>query len=135
VTPPSTRASRPRARAVTIVLWTAQILLALFFVVAATPKLIGTKQAIEQVHLLGFGDWFRYLIGLCELAGAVGLVIPRLSGLAALGLAVVMFIAAIADLLILPNPPMLPITLLAALVVLACARWPETRLLLLRRRH
>jgi uncharacterized membrane protein len=35
---------------------------------------------------IGIGQWFRYVVGALELAGAVGVLIPRLSGLAALGL-------------------------------------------------
>jgi putative oxidoreductase len=122
--------SAGRSRGLTIPLWTAQVLLALFFVVAAMPKLIGTRQAVEQVAMLGFGDWFRYLIGICELAGAIGLLIPRLAGLAAAGLAVVMFLATLADVFVLPNPPALPAFLFAACALLAWIRRAEIRDLL-----
>ena len=110
-----------------VLLWLAQVLLALFFVVAATPKFIGTQQAVEQVAMLGFGDWFRYVIGACELAGAVGLVIRPLSGLAAGGLVIVMALATVADVFVLPNPPALPASLMVACVVIAWARREETR--------
>lgn len=117
-------------RGFAVALWTVQVLLALFFVVAATPKFIGTRQAVEQVAMLGFGDWFRYLIGLCELAGAVGLVIRPLAGMAAAGLAVVMFFATLADVFVLPNPPALPAFLCAVCVLLAWIRRADTRAVL-----
>lgn len=113
----------------TVTLWTAQILLALFFVVAAGAKLIGTQQAMEQYAMLGFGEWFRWFNGLVELAGAIGLLIPRLCGLAAAGMAIVMALATVADILVLPNPPELTITLCAVFILLAWARWPETQAL------
>jgi putative oxidoreductase len=100
--------------------------LALFFFVASGAKLIGTQQALEQYAMLGFGEWFRWFNGLVELAGAIGLLIPILSGLAAAGMAIVMALATVADILVLPNPPELTITLCAVFILVVWARWPET---------
>jgi hypothetical protein len=62
-----------------------QIVLAVFMAVpSATPKLIGHFSAAESFDKIGFGDWFMYLTGGLELAGAIALVIPILSGLSAL---------------------------------------------------
>lgn len=64
---------------------TLQILLAVFLGVAsAAPKLIGHSSAAEGFDKIGFGDWYMYLVGALELAGAIALVIPILSGLSAL---------------------------------------------------
>jgi uncharacterized membrane protein YphA (DoxX/SURF4 family) len=64
---------------------TLQILLAVFMGIAsAAPKLIGHSSAAESFDKIGFGDWFMYLTGGLELAGAIALVIPILSGLSAL---------------------------------------------------
>ncbi|MET7619597.1 DoxX family protein [Streptomyces sp. NPDC005408] len=64
---------------------TLQIVLALFMAIpSATPKLIGHSSAAESFDKIGFGDWFMYLTGGLELAGAIALVIPILSGLSAL---------------------------------------------------
>ena len=64
---------------------TLQIVLALFMAVpSAAPKLIGHSSAAESFDKIGFGDWFMYLTGGLELAGAIALVIPILSGLSAL---------------------------------------------------
>jgi hypothetical protein len=64
---------------------TLQIVLAVFMGVAsAAPKLIGHSSAAESFDKIGFGDWFMYFTGGLELAGAIALVIPILSGLSAL---------------------------------------------------
>ncbi|WP_328679072.1 DoxX family protein [Streptomyces sp. NBC_00322] len=64
---------------------TLQIVLALFMAIpSAAPKLIGHSSAAESFDKIGFGDWFMYLTGGLELAGAIALVIPILSGLSAL---------------------------------------------------
>ena len=82
-------------------LWALQVLLALFFVMAAVPKLLGATAAVESFDDIGLGQWFRYLVGAVELAGAVGLVTRRWTGLAALGLAGVMVGATITNLFVL----------------------------------
>ncbi|MBE1612854.1 DoxX family protein [Actinopolymorpha pittospori] len=56
----------------------------LFFLVSAFPKLIGHSSEAVIFDKIGFGDWFMYLTGALELAGAIGLLIPLLSGLAGL---------------------------------------------------
>ncbi|MGW1491962.1 DoxX family protein [Streptomyces sp. NPDC002402] len=64
---------------------TLQIVLALFMAIpSAAPKLIGHSSAAESFDKIGFGDWFMYLTGGLELAGAIALVIPIFSGLSAL---------------------------------------------------
>jgi uncharacterized membrane protein YphA (DoxX/SURF4 family) len=97
------RATRPR-RLVSTVFWAAQILLAAYFVfVAAGPKLTGSHQAVQEFGLIGAGQWFRYLVGTLELAGAIGLLTPWLAGLAAAGLAADMVGATITNATVLHN--------------------------------
>lgn len=80
-------ASRSGAgRAGNIALWTLQVLLALGFAFSGFAKLAGAAPMVELFDTIGWGDWFRYFTGVVEIAGAVGLLIPRLTGLAALGL-------------------------------------------------
>ncbi|WP_431960207.1 DoxX family protein [Actinacidiphila sp. bgisy160] len=79
----TTAPSHDRSRADTAV-WALQILLGLFFAIAsATPKLVAHSSAVESFDVIGYGSWFMYLIGALELAGAIGLVVPRLAGIAA----------------------------------------------------
>src|SRR5580692_4463330 len=68
--------------------WTAQIVLAAIFLFAAAPKLAGMHASVNMFAQMGAGQWLRYFVGIAELAGAIGLLIPRLAGLAAAGLAV-----------------------------------------------
>jgi uncharacterized membrane protein YphA (DoxX/SURF4 family) len=128
-----------RGRARTTILWTAQIVLAVFFVVAAAPKLFGEPTTVASFESIGFGQWFRYLTGTCELAGAIGLLIPRLSGVAALGLVGVMVGATATNLFLLPGmAPAAVVTVLLGVVfvLIARARKAETTVLVrtLRRR-
>ncbi|WP_308221227.1 DoxX family protein [Nocardia sputi] len=54
------------------------------------PKLVGEADAVGIFDEIGFGDWLRYLTGLIEVAGGVGLPVPRLSGPTAAGRSVTM---------------------------------------------
>jgi putative oxidoreductase len=40
---------------------------------------------VEMFANIGIGQWFRYVVGALEVAGAAGVLVPRVSGLAALG--------------------------------------------------
>lgn len=105
-------------------LWVLQALLAAFFVFAAAPKLLGDQAAVQMFDLIGFGQWFRYFTGSVELLGAIGLLIPRLCGLAAAGLACVMIGATLTQIFAFGTPAMaiMPILLFAAFVAVARAR-------------
>ena len=99
----TTPEARPR-RLTSALLWAAQILLGAFFLlVAAGPKLSGSHQSVEEFGLIGAGQWFRYLVGTVELAGAIGLLTPWLAGLAAAGLAADMVGATITNATVLRN--------------------------------
>jgi uncharacterized membrane protein YphA (DoxX/SURF4 family) len=100
-----------RGRAVNIALWVLQILLALQFVMAGLAKVFGDPAMIEMFATISVGQWFRYVVGALELAGAVGLLIPRLTGLAALGLVCLMVGAVATNVFILGANPLLPIVL------------------------
>ncbi len=87
--------AKRKARAVTATLWTVQILLALLFLFAGSMKLIlPIEMMTAQMPLPGL---FLRFIGVCEVAGAFGLILPgltriqrRLTPLAACGLVVIM---------------------------------------------
>ena len=95
--------ARPR-RLTSTLLWAAQILLAAFFLFgAAGSKLIGDNSSVQEFGLIGAGQWFRYLVGIGELAGAIGLLTPWFAGLAAAGLAADMAGATIINATVLHN--------------------------------
>jgi putative oxidoreductase len=95
--------ARPR-RLTSTLLWAPQILLGAFFLfVAAGPKLAGSHSSVQEFGLIGAGQWFRYLVGIGELAGAIGLLTPGLAGPAAAGLAADMAGATIINATVLHN--------------------------------
>jgi len=94
------RAARPRRRTSTL-LWAGQILMAAVFVLAALTHLTGgTEQEFADI---GAGQWLAYFVGAAELAGAIGLLMPWLAGLAAAGLAANMAGATIINATVLHN--------------------------------
>jgi uncharacterized membrane protein YphA (DoxX/SURF4 family) len=119
-----------RGRALTIALWVLQALLALQFVMAGLTKLFGDPAMVEMFANIGIGQWFRYVVGTLEIAGAVGVLIPRVSGLAALGLVCLMIGATLTNLFVLGASPLLPIVLLVLGALVAWGRWSETRSLI-----
>ena len=117
-----------RGRALNITLWVIQVLLAALFAFAGINKLAGVPQEVlDQFARIGLGPWFLYLTGALELAGAIGLLIPRLSGLAALGLVGVMVGAVLAHLFVLPPAALalVPAVLGVVLGLIAWGRWPQ----------
>lgn len=115
-----------------VALWVVQIVLAAMFVFVAVPKLLGDPAAVAGFKAIGFGEWFRYLTGACELAGAIGLLIPRLCGLAAIGLVGLMAGATLTNLFLLPGAaPVAVVTVLLGVVfgLIARARWTRTKAL------
>jgi putative oxidoreductase len=94
-------AGRPVAVAVDVLMWTIQVLLAAYFVYSAS--LLFGDGLVGKFTEIGFGQWLRYVTGVLELAGAIGLVIPFLSGLAAIGLTGVMAGAVATELFLLDN--------------------------------
>lgn len=71
-------------------LWAVMVLTALAFLAAGTAKLMGVPMVHQSFEILGLPVAMGYFIGACEIAGAIGLFIKRLSSLAAAGLAIIM---------------------------------------------
>lgn len=114
------------ATALDVVLWALQVLLAAYFVHSA--HLLFGDGLVGRFERIGFGQWLRYLTGTLELAGAVGLLVPFLSGLAGLGLAGVMAGAVGTELFLLATgDALLPAMLGGLAVLVALARWGTVR--------
>jgi uncharacterized membrane protein YphA (DoxX/SURF4 family) len=71
-------------------LWIAIGFGVLAYASAGTAKVVGVEQMAQSFTHFHLPLWFMTFIGLCELAGAVGLLIRPLSAWAALGLAIIM---------------------------------------------
>ncbi|WP_431944863.1 DoxX family protein [Micromonospora marina] len=125
----------PVARGLHRTLWALQGVLGVFLVVAsAGPKLFGEANAVQTFEDMGAAPWFRYLVGLLELAGGIALLVPRLAGLAAVGLALLMVGAAVTQAFILHGGALVltPVVLFALFVFIAWGRRDSIRRLLRR---
>jgi putative oxidoreductase len=122
----SSRAATP-GRTAAVALWVLQVLLAAAFVMAAVTKFTRYPEAVETFDHIGFGHWFMYLIGSLELAGAIGLLIPILSGPAATALAALLTGAILTQLLLFaPVTAITPAAYLVPVVVVAWGRRHQT---------
>ena len=64
-------------------LWTLQVLLAAVYAFSAYGKLTAEAQNVAGFEAMGLGMPGMYIIGLLELAGAIAMFVPALTGLAA----------------------------------------------------
>ena len=114
--------SSSTGKIVNVVLWILQIGAAAMFLMVGFLKLAGNPQLVALFEAIGLGQWFRYLTGTLEVAGAILLLIPRTSGLSALMLAGVMVGAVITHVFIVGGSPLPAIILLVVTGVVAWGR-------------
>src|SRR3981189_184138 len=105
-------ASGSTGKIANVALWVLQIAAAGMFLMVGFLKLSGNAQLVGLFEAIGLGQWFRYLTGALEVAGAILLLIPRTSGLGALMLAGVMVGAVVTHVFIVGGSPMMAIILL-----------------------
>ncbi len=107
--------------------WVLTGVLVLVFVAAGGNKLADTATAIQQFSdHFGLPGWLAVVIGFCEVAGAIGLLIPRFSKLAAAGLAIIMLGAAGSHIRA-EDPFFAPLIPLVLLGMLGAFVWLELR--------
>jgi putative oxidoreductase len=123
---PTTPATTGQKRWVKITLWVVQVVLAISFAGAGFQKLGGTHYMVTMFGKIGAGQWLRYLTGALEVCGAVGLLIPVISGLTALAFGALMVGATITNITISYNP-WVPVLFLVLSAVVARGRWPQTK--------
>jgi putative oxidoreductase len=117
-----------------VILWILQVLLALLFLFAGGSKLVMSAEALSQPatpNQVMLPVAFLRFIGVCELLGGLGLLLPGLfkikqylTPLAALGLAIIMIGAVIFSAV----SGLIPVALVNLIIVLlllfiAYARW------------
>jgi putative oxidoreductase len=107
-------------KSTTVLSWLLRGLVALAFLAAGGSKLIAAPAMVAMFAAIGVGQWFRLLTGTLEVAGAIGLLLPRVTIYAALLLMAVMVGAIVAHLTILGGSP-LPAT--ALLLLSAAIAW------------
>jgi uncharacterized membrane protein YphA (DoxX/SURF4 family) len=126
-------ANSPQTPSTSYALWIVQGLLALLFLFAGVMKFVmSVEEMTKQMPLPG---WFLHFIGAAEVLGALGLILPGLTGirpgltpLAAAGLVVIMIgatvLSAVSGGVAAALPPLV-VGLLAAFV--AYGRWRLVR--------
>ena len=117
-----TTVTRRKVRPATVGLWVLQVLLASQFAMAGVMKLSGSPVMVDMFTEIGAGQWFRYLVGGLEVAGAVGLLLPALCGLAALGLVGLMVGAVVTSVFVLDESPAMPLGFLLVAALIAWCR-------------
>lgn len=103
--------------------WALAVILALAFLMAGGTKLSGQAEMVENFDKWGLSSTAMYLIGLAEILGAIGLLVPRTRFLAALGLMALM-LGAIGTHLLNTETFVPPLVLLLLLSLLAWVRKP-----------
>ena len=68
----------------------ATALVALYVRAGGIAKLLGVPYVHSSFPKLGLPVWFGYFNGVCEVLGSIGLLMPPLSALAAMGIGIIM---------------------------------------------
>jgi putative oxidoreductase len=54
-----------------------RLALGLGFLAIGAAKLTGSLQTVETFAAIGWGQWFRYVMGLLDIIGALALLVPQ----------------------------------------------------------
>jgi hypothetical protein len=132
----ATPATTTTSRATNIGLWTLQVLLAAVYAFSAFGKLTAEAQNVAGFAAMGLGNTGMYIIGALELAGAIAMFIPVLTGLAATCFVALMIGAVILTWAIGGGVLVaIPATVLVVAAIVAWGRRDSTRRLVARVRH
>jgi uncharacterized membrane protein len=113
-------------KAAAISAWVLQVLLGLAIAAGGALKLSGDPAMVELFDDIGAGQWLRLVVGVLEVAGGVGLLVPRVRALAALCLLVLLFGATLTNVVVLGTSPLVPLLYAAAALAIVLLR-RETR--------
>ena len=116
-------------------LWIVQGLLAAMFLLAGAPKLIMSAEQMAAPGPIQVPVLFIRFIGVCEILGAIGMILPGLTGirpgltpLAAAGLIIIMIGATVVNLVDGPAAAAILTVVLGALAAFVVyGRWLATR--------
>ena len=113
-----------------IVLWILQILVGLLFMFSGTMKFVMSAEEMTSQMPVALPIWFIHFIGVCEILGGIGLIVPWLTGirrgltpLAASLLIVIMIGATVIGFVAAVSYAVLPFILGILLIVIARGRW------------
>jgi uncharacterized membrane protein YphA (DoxX/SURF4 family) len=120
---PATRRRRVGQRALTAL----RVLLAIEFAAGGLMKLGGAASMVTLFADIGAGQWFRYVVGALEVAGAVGLLIPPVTGMAAVSLTALMTGALVTRAVVLDGTPIIETLFLIATAAITYHRRAQIR--------
>ena len=100
-------------------LWAVKIIVALLFAIAGIAKLAGAPQLVAEFAQIGFGQWFRFLTAIIEIAGALLLLWPNSTAFGAVFLVGINAGALVAQIFFLHGDVIHPIVLGAIVVAIA----------------
>jgi uncharacterized membrane protein YphA (DoxX/SURF4 family) len=110
-----------------ILLWILQILLGLLFIFSGVTKFLMPYEVMIEGAKIVFPHWFLLFIGVCEILGGIGLIVPWATGikpgltpLAAVLLVVIMAGAVVSTALM--SVPMAIVPLVVGLLLIVIAR-------------
>lgn len=106
-----------------IIAWVLQVLLGLFFMFAGFNKLRDLPATVGMFGSMGLPTVLAYVIGGAELLGGIGLLIPRLTRLAAAGLVIIMIGAVFMHATKIPGGLAGGVPAIVSLVLLAVLLW------------
>ena len=130
------RTTRTTGRTGSAVLWTLQVLLGAVYAFSAFGKLTAEAQNVAGFAAMGLGNTGMYVIGALELAGAIAMFVPALTGLAALCFVALMVGAVILTAAVGGGALVaIPATVGLVAAVVAWGRRDSTRRLVARLRH
>jgi len=116
-----------------VALWIVQVLLAALFLFAGIAKLVMPIEAMTQE--IALPGWFLRFIAVCEISGAMGLILPTalrtlpsLTPIAASGLAVIMTGAVILTATLSVAQAVFPFVVGLLCVAVICMRRPASGL-------
>jgi uncharacterized membrane protein YphA (DoxX/SURF4 family) len=108
-----------------IVIWVLRVLVGLAFLAIGAAKLAGAWYTVQFFAAIGWGQWFRYLTGLLDVAGAMLVFVPRWTCYGAALLSCTVGSAVIITLTLLHNNPAVPLALALLSATLAWLTRPH----------
>jgi uncharacterized membrane protein YphA (DoxX/SURF4 family) len=113
-----------------IALWIIQVLLALLFLFAGVMKFIMPVEEMTKQMPVAVSVFFLHFIGVCEVLGGLGLVLPMLlrvkswlTPIAAIGLAIIILGAIAFSLMLGVMQALMPFIVELLLIFVAYGRW------------
>ncbi|WP_324678373.1 DoxX family protein [Hymenobacter sp. GOD-10R] len=106
-----------------IIAWILQVLLGLAFIASGFKKLSDLTATVGMFSSMGLPGALAYVVGAAELLGGIGLLVPRFTRLAAIGLIIIMVGAVIMHATKIPGGLAGGLPALVLLALLAVVLW------------